>query len=363
VIVLIAHIVVPQVTPFAIVGLVGGLVLLARGFSGYRTATRIEDTATSTISGLAVGEVRVSGLVEPAELTLRSPLQSARCVYYRAKVEQSSNREERTIYHDERSVGFRVRDASGDVRVFPRGARWDVPARFKDHDGIMGDRPPGLNTRTGPAIDSSSLSRDVQAAELLTVHPASSDPDLPGGPSASALAGMSRRSYEEARIEPGDTVTIVGTVLPFDQLPDPASADEDTAIGGAEGSDPEIAADLATARAAGGLAGDAEEAWGNAAIPGFGIGQPVRTPELDPAARAEPLASGSQAETARRMFEIAPDAMVLAVVPGAPMLVSFGAPDVAASRGEWRFTLGLVGAIISIGSAVVLAIAFGGGAR
>lgn len=46
--------------------------------------------------------------------------------------------------------------------------------------------------------------------------------------------GSGRREYEEARIEVGDTVTIVGTALPFDQLPDPDGADmaEGSAVGG-----------------------------------------------------------------------------------------------------------------------------------
>ena len=54
----------------------------------YREATRIGDTATSRIASLAAGEVQVSGVIEPAELTLISPLQSTPCVYYRATVER-----------------------------------------------------------------------------------------------------------------------------------------------------------------------------------------------------------------------------------------------------------------------------------
>ena len=47
-----------------------GLVLLGRGFGGYRDAARISDTSPSRIASIAVGEVLVSGVVEPAELTL-----------------------------------------------------------------------------------------------------------------------------------------------------------------------------------------------------------------------------------------------------------------------------------------------------
>jgi hypothetical protein len=66
----------------SLAGLGGGLWLLVQGFGAHRSATRLADTATSMISSLAVGEVRISGVVVPAELTLLSPLQSETCVYY-----------------------------------------------------------------------------------------------------------------------------------------------------------------------------------------------------------------------------------------------------------------------------------------
>jgi hypothetical protein len=129
----------------SIVGIGAGLSLLARGFSSYRRAGRVADTATSRIGMLAVGEVRVSGLVEPAELTLVSPLQSRTCVYFRARIREQDGRDERTVLDDERAVGFRVRDETGTIRVFPRGASWDVPSCFTDSDGFMGETPAGYN--------------------------------------------------------------------------------------------------------------------------------------------------------------------------------------------------------------------------
>ena len=206
-------------------GIAFGLVLLVKGMAGQRRAARIGDMGSSTISSIAVGEVRISGVVEPAELTLTSPLQSRTCVYYRAKVSESQGRSERTILDEERAVGFRVRDASGDVRVFPRDAHFLVPDAFKEGTGVMGDEPPGLHIRTGGAFQAGFVDREVQIAELLTVHTSSDAPGTDGG----SLGGLStlgfapggRRDYEEARIEPGDIVTIVGMALPFDQLADP----------------------------------------------------------------------------------------------------------------------------------------------
>ena len=353
----------------SIAGIGGGLWLLVRGFGGHRRAGRLDDTGTSRIATLAVGEVRVTGRVEPAELALTSPLQSRRCVYFRSQVSQQHGRSTRTVLDEERAVGFRVRDDSGAIRVFPRGANWDAPPVFKEGDELSGDRPPGLALRSGSAIGPGMLEREDLVAQLLTVRPSFGGSDF-GTIGASRLSiisgtGRGRHEYEEARIEVGDTVTIIGTALRFDQLPDPDGADlvEASAIGGpmAVMGDLEIAADLDAARTAGTLASSPDEAWGNAAIPGFGIGQPVRAPDLDPEATPESIVDAQTAERFTRTFEIAPGELVLAIGPDRPMLVSLGPPSVAVARGQDQFLVGLLGAVVAIGSALVLAITATGG--
>jgi len=82
----------------AALGVVGGVVLLFRGFGGYRSAIRVGDTATSRISSLAAGEVRLTGTIEPAEVTLTSPLQDRECVWYRSRVDAG---EDRPVFQEE----------------------------------------------------------------------------------------------------------------------------------------------------------------------------------------------------------------------------------------------------------------------
>ncbi|HEY6058380.1 MAG TPA: hypothetical protein VIV06_10120 [Candidatus Limnocylindrales bacterium] len=362
-----AAVIVPYVLLASAAGVVGGLGLLVRGMQGYRSATRIGDVATSRIASLAAGEARISGIVEPAEVVLVSPLQSTRCVYYRTRVRQSTRNDVRTLLREERAVGFRVRDGSGDIRVFPRGAAWDVPNCFDDHDGAVGDRPPGLDLRTGPAVELGQPDRETQIAQLLGTGQPGHDPGLLSlglADPLSQLAAGGRRDYEEARLEAGQAVTIVGAVLPFSALGDPDEAD--IAIGADEGLapgelDPEVAADLAEARETGELAADSEAAWGNAAIPGFGIGRPVRPPVLDPGAIPPPLAAAPDAERFRRTFEIAPESLVIAAGPDSPLLISLGEPALAEARNERRFLVGLLGAVLAIISAVAVALQLGGG--
>jgi hypothetical protein len=160
-------------------------------------------------------------------------------------------------------------------------------------------------------------------------------------------------------LEPGDAATIVGRAVPFSDLADPAGAN----LGDGSGTsldDPEVAADLAEARAAGTLADDAATAWGNAAIPGFGIGRPVVEPEIDPAANPLPLASADEAARTERTFEIAPESLVLATSDDVPLLIAYGEPGAVVQRGQLRLMVGLLGAVLAIASAMVMAISIRG---
>lgn len=349
----------PLVLLACLSGIAGGLWLLVRGLGGYRRASTLADVSTSRIATLAMGEVRVAGRVEAAELTLVSPLQSRTCVYFRSSIVAAQGRNSRTLFRDERAVGFRIRDDSGAIRVFPRGASWDVPDALHDHDGLAGESPPDLAFRAGPTYQVGKQDESELVAQLLTVHREPSEIS----PLDRLASGGSRR-YEEARIEVGDVVTIVGTALPFDQLADPADAAfGDVAVGGplTATDDPAIAADLAAATAGGTLETDPEKAWGNAAIEGFGIGQPVRAPTLDPAATPEPVADQATAAKFHGTFQVSPEEPVLAAAPGAPLLVALGAPAEAVNRGRDRFVIGLLGGALAIASMVVLAIGFDAG--
>lgn len=341
----------PSVTAMAGVGVVAGLFLLARGLAGYRSLVRFVDISTSTIGSLAAGEVRVSGVIEPAELTLVSLLQSVPCVYYRSSISDGRDGQGGDDgYTEERSIGFRVRDASGSLRVFPRDARFDAPVRFDAETGFSGDEPSGLAMRRGGSTTVTNLDRQAAIAALLEVH----DDPRPGyGPGRGSRA--TRPSYRESRLAEGDLVTIIGRALPFSDLPDPSSADIGT---GSDPllDDPEIAADIADARAAGILTDDPAEAWGNAAIPGFGIGRPVTHPTIDAAAHALPLADPAAAAETEGTFTIAPETLVLAGTADVPLLIAHGVPSAVVGRRQTRFVVGLLGAVLAIGSAMVLAL-------
>ncbi len=344
-------------------GLVGGAAGLVRGLQAWRAGERVADIATSTVGALAAGEVRLVGNLQPVALTLISPLQSRPCLYYRARVRQGSGRDETTIFEEQRAIGFVLDDGTGGVRVLPRDAHWDVPWSWQGSTDILGDDPPQLALDRSGGVSQIALDREAQVRELLTVHqPARPNPleqDSRGDVGGATLALSGGRRYEEARLEPGQTVTIVGSALPYRDVADPATADRyDPTLAL---SDPEISADLAAARAAGTLETDPAEAWGNAAIPGFGIGRPTRPPDLDPAATPEAVVPNAQtAEAAlHARFEIPDDVLVVAATPEAPLTVHAGAPEAVAAGGRGGLWLAVGGLALLAISAVGLAVGLG----
>ena len=407
-----------ELLPLWAVGLVAGLLLFARGLAAYRLGSRVATIATSPLGGMAAGEVRASGTVIAGPTTLVSPLQSARCVHYGSRVTVDDGRSTQVLLRDTRSVSFRLGDGTGTVWVFPRGARWELEPRLDARSGLDGESAE-LQINRGPAEMPGVEDREARIARLLTVQGAP-DPDeslfartmgLGSAPAWSAGGGQSSgdlasgfglssdglsgllsgdvgslgggRHYVEERVEPGDVVTIVGTAMPFSQVGDGGTDEDANPL-----DDPEIAGDLAAAAAAGTLHARAEDAWGNAAIPGFGIGHPTRTPVLDPAATPEPAAVADAAsvaavanaapgagpsnapllpdaasDLAARVappLEIGPDELVLATGTTS-MTVFAGTPVQAAGSEMSRFWQGLGGAVLAVACAVLLVIQIGAG--
>jgi hypothetical protein len=349
----------PQLFLAGLAGLSGGAVLFARGLAAYRRGAVVGSIATSSIDSLAVGEVRLTGTVEPLAATLISPLQSEPCVWYRSSIVESGRNNRTTVFDEERSVEFRIRDATGTVRVVPRGGRWELAPALDESSGLFGDEPVGVRRRVGPASTAvPDYDREAAIADLLTVRSVTpGGVEVPGGSPFPSLLGHPGgiRRYREARLEPGQTVTLVGFAQPYGQL------GEEDALTGATLDDISIGADLAEAREAGLLAQSPEEAWGNAAIPGFGIGHPVRPPHLDAGANAMPPADARQSSRADRIFSIAPDTLVVSGGRQTPLVIYAGPPVEARAHDRAAFYRGLAGAGLATISAAGLALMINGG--
>jgi hypothetical protein len=204
----------------------------------------------------------------------------------------------------------------------------------------------------------SDAQRQAAIDALLTVSPtAPADEEDGSGPGITGLGlgtGGGRR-YREARVEVGQTVTVLGQALPWadvrEELVAPAGTNVERAI----------ADDIAIARETGQLAATAEEAWGNAAIPGFGIGRPTRPPDIDPAARPADLADPGADAAARQRHQIPAHELVLARAPGGDLAIYEGASQEATRRHDGAFLLGLVGGVMAVVCTFALGASLAGG--
>lgn len=343
---------------FVLAGFIGGVALFLRGLVAYRRDRLISSVATSSLDGIAAGEVRITGIVQAIDQHLISPLQSKPCVWYRARIDERGENG-RVLFNEERAQEFRIRNETGAIRVVPRGARWELGLDFDESTGIAGDEPPGLHRRSGATFANalerdpetmSETEREIARQALLTIQqPAGSGPLESLDTSASGwgvIAGPAtarRRRYREARLEPGETVTVLGQALPWGDVKDALHAwDPSSNVEMA------IAEDVARARELGLLAASPEEAWGNAAIPGFGIGTPTLTPELDERAH-QPEAKGEEAHReALAKYDIPDEELVLSRGHKGEMAVYMGAPTQAVMHHDFAFALGVMGALMAV---------------
>ena len=141
----------PQVFFLLSLALVGGLMAFVRGFVAYRRSVACRrPSALSSVAELAVGEVRLTGTIEPLAPTLVSPLQSKPAVWYRASI-MDGGRDGTAVLREERAVAFSLRDETGTVQVVPREANWVVPAAFSASTGRDAAEPAGLQRRDDSA--------------------------------------------------------------------------------------------------------------------------------------------------------------------------------------------------------------------
>ena len=338
---------------FVAAGLIGGVVLFVRGLQAYRHDRLISSVATSTLDGLAAGEVRVTGVVEPIEQTLISPLQSKACVWYRARVETTGDNS-RVLMNEEKAQEFRLRGSNGEIRVVPRGARWEIGTVFDERTSFTGAEPVGLDRRSGTAYKSwteqeptAMTDAELEAAKeaLLTVQtaPLAADDWDKGGNSLFGSTTSEGRRYREARLEPGESITILGQAWPWGDVRKVVLAWNPGA-----NVDRDIAGDIAYAREMGTLAASPEEAWGNAAIPGFGIGLPTAEPEIDPEANELEIPDDPAAhEEALAKYDIPDEELVLSRGLKGGMAVYAGTPTEATQHHDMSFVLGVVGAVMT----------------
>lgn len=127
-----------QLWLWAMVGMVGGLVLFYRGFRILQCKRLILNTPTSKIRSASLGLVEVSGLATGPYL-INAPITGKACYYYRTVAwelrKTGKNQEWRKAADESLHVPFYLDDNTGLLLVNPQGAETDLHRDFREEYG------------------------------------------------------------------------------------------------------------------------------------------------------------------------------------------------------------------------------------
>ncbi len=129
----------------SILGVLFGGFWFLQGFLIFRKYRVLADTPSSPIRGVAMGLVELHGTAV-GERTLYSPVSNVPCFWYRVDFERWSGNSRgggrwSSRLSDSAWVHFRLRDESGEIRVEPQGAEFDLePTAQREvsrHKGLL----------------------------------------------------------------------------------------------------------------------------------------------------------------------------------------------------------------------------------
>ena len=176
-----------ELAVWASAALLGGPVLMWRGFRVMRTRRLMQNTPTARIRSMPMGLVEIDGEVVPRS-ELAGPFSGRACAYWQVDVSTRSRRNAWTVVHRNASGNpFFLRDETGLALVYPKGA--DVKLGCQVEEECFGASLP-----------------DVYARYLDEQHLA-----------ASRLWRLGMLRFRERLLEPGQHAYVLGTATPRPQ--------------------------------------------------------------------------------------------------------------------------------------------------
>ncbi|MFH1255740.1 MAG: GIDE domain-containing protein [Candidatus Diapherotrites archaeon] len=137
---------IPQLFVFGLGALGFGGFIFFKGFGWMKQKRLIENTPTSKVRSIAMGQVEVFGeAIANENRLIKSPLSNSDCVYYKYSVmeHRGSGKNSRwvVVKKGEERAHFYLKDETGLVLVDPADAEIDIPADFQ-FDSSWGKDPP-----------------------------------------------------------------------------------------------------------------------------------------------------------------------------------------------------------------------------
>ncbi len=122
---------------YSLIGFGAGICAFFYGFTQLRRIRLIQNTPTSTVRGLAMGQVELEGVVRPVSV-LSSPLTNTQCAAYAFSVEEyrrsgKSGSWVTVALGNSFYCPFYLEDATGKIKVYPAGAEmhWKLDYLFQ----------------------------------------------------------------------------------------------------------------------------------------------------------------------------------------------------------------------------------------
>ncbi|MDP1853018.1 MAG: GIDE domain-containing protein [Candidatus Omnitrophota bacterium] len=130
---------------YAAFGFVAGICAFFWGFNRLRRKRLIENIPTSTVRGMAMGLVEISGKAKKVT-SLKSPLTQTECVLFQYKVEEyrksgKSGSWVTIASGNSFDCPFWLEDETGKIMVFPKGAEFIWPLDFQSRTGFGIEMP------------------------------------------------------------------------------------------------------------------------------------------------------------------------------------------------------------------------------
>ena len=190
-----------------------GLLLFLRGFRTYRRKLLVADTPITPARSVAIGLVQIQGAAK-GDGAFPSPVSGTPCYAFKVQIErwkQSSNggrwAHERT---DQNGAPFYLEDASGHVRVDPRGAELDLPRHC-----CRQVPEPGLGSvfDIGSTFDKGPEPLPLDDAGLYPAQEPKTDEDLLLYAGKTGFFGETRFRFTEYCILPNQQYDVLGTCV------------------------------------------------------------------------------------------------------------------------------------------------------
>jgi len=129
---------------FALFGIVAGGSYFLRGLRLWREKRGIQDLPLSKISGVAIGDVEVTGKVEKAEQLVKTPFSGRSCVYYSYEVEALGGNGWNLVEKGRSHSIFYIDDGTGRILINPQGATFEGTATYQQECTRRTFRTPGI---------------------------------------------------------------------------------------------------------------------------------------------------------------------------------------------------------------------------